>query len=161
MHANYSLSRSIEAFDRIKKSVAGGESSYVRLGYGHLPTVMSHGKGSRFWDVDGNEYIDFNIAYGPLFMGHIPEKPTAAVIKQITEGGSDYGFPHELDYRVGELIQELVPSIELLRFANSGTEAVASVVRLARSYTGKQKIVTFEGHYHGWAEPVFRADTHP
>jgi glutamate-1-semialdehyde 2,1-aminomutase len=160
MMKNFSLSRSEEVFNRIKNSVAGGESSYVRIGYGHLPTVMSHGKGSRFWDIDGNEYIDFNLAYGPLFMGHIPEKPTNAVIKQISECGSDYGFPHELDYRVGELIQELIPCIDLVRFANSGTEAVASVIRLARSYSGKQKIVVFEGHYHGWAESVFRA-THP
>ena len=159
-NSSYSLARSKQVFERIKKSVAGGESSYVRVGYGHLPTVMSHGKGSRFWDVDGNEYIDFNLAYGPLFMGHIPEKPVAAAIEQLSKYGSDYGFPHELDYQLGELIQELVPCVDLVRFANSGTEADASILRLARSYTGKQKVVTFEGHYHGWSEPFFRTH-HP
>jgi glutamate-1-semialdehyde 2,1-aminomutase len=158
--SGFSLERSKVAFERCKKSIAGGESSYVRIGYGHLPTVIARGKGPRMWDVDGNEYIDFNLAYGPLFMGHVPEMVTAAVAKQITEYGSDFGFPHELDFLAGELVQELVPCIDQLRFANSGTEAIASAIRLARAYTGKQKIVIFEGHYHGWSEPVFRM-THP
>jgi glutamate-1-semialdehyde 2,1-aminomutase len=152
---SYSLNRSEEAFARIQQSIAGGESSYVRIMDGHLPTVLSHGEGSRMWDVDGNEYIDYNLAYGPLFFGHRPQRVTDAVVEQITERGSDFGFPFELAGRVGELMQRLVPGLDLVRFANSGTEAVASALRLARAATGKDGIVVFEGHYHGWSEQIF------
>jgi glutamate-1-semialdehyde 2,1-aminomutase len=157
----FSLERSQEVFDQIRKSIAGGESSYVRIMDGHLTTVLTHGRGSRMWDVDGNEYIDYNLAYGPLFFGHVPSRVTEAVIEQISERGADFGFPFELAARTGELMQKLVPGLDLVRFANSGTEAVASALRLARAATGKDKIVRFEGHYHGWSEAIFTREHLP
>ena len=157
----FSLETSQEAFDRISRSIAGGESSYVRIMDGHLTTVLSHGRGSRMWDVDGNEYIDYNLAYGPLFFGHVPPRVTEAVIEQISKRGADFGFPFELAARTGELMQKLVPGLDLVRFANSGTEAVASALRLARAATGKTKIVRFEGHYHGWSEAIFTREHLP
>jgi glutamate-1-semialdehyde 2,1-aminomutase len=153
--SEFSLQRSQDVFDRISQSIAGGESSYVRIMDGHLTTVLSHGRGSRMWDVDGNEYIDYNLAYGPLFFGHVPARVTEAVVEQISARGADFGFPFELAARTGELMQKLVPGLDLVRFANSGTEAVASALRLARAATGKTKIVRFEGHYHGWSEAIF------
>ena len=121
----------------------------------HIPLVADRGQGSRVWDVDGNEYIDLNMAFGPLLLGHRPQPVIDAVTRQITKRGSQLGFPTEITIRVAEKIKLLYPSIELLRFANSGTEACASAVSLARSHTGRRKLVMFEGHYHGWSEAVF------
>ncbi len=144
--------RSRDMFARIKGSIAGGESSYARLRSG-IELCVDHTDGARMWDVDGNEYIDYCLGYGPLLFGHHPEDIIAAVVEQITTKGYHFSFPHELDYKVGEAVQRLVPSIDLLRFACSGTEAVMACMRLARAYTGKDKIVKFEGAYHGWADP--------
>lgn len=121
----------------------------------HIPLVAQRGEGSRLWDVDGNEFIDLNMAYGPLILGHCPQNVIDAVTKQISEYGSQFGFPNELTTRVAEKIKHLFPSMELMRFANSGTEAIASSIRLARTYTGRDKIVIFEGNYHGWSDSVF------
>ncbi len=144
-----------EMLKRGRLSIAGGDSSTMRVLPYHLPLVADRGKGSRVWDVDGNEYIDLNMAYGPLLFGHCPPDVIAAVTRQITDRGSQLGFPTEITIRVAEKIKALFPSMKLLRFANSGTEACASAVRLARTYTGKRKLVMFEGHYHGWSEAVF------
>jgi glutamate-1-semialdehyde 2,1-aminomutase len=121
----------------------------------HLPLVAHRGEGARVWDVDGNEYLDLNMAFGPLLLGHCPKQVVESVTRQITERGSQLGFPTEITIRVAEKIKQLYPGMELLRFANSGTEACASAVRLARSYTGRRKLIMFEGHYHGWSEAVF------
>jgi len=144
--------RSRDMFARIKGSIAGGESSYARLRSG-IELCVDRTDGARMWDVDGNEYIDYCLGYGPLLFGHHPEDIIAAVVEQITTKGYHFSFPHELDYKVGEAVQRLVPSIDLLRFACSGTEAIMACMRLARAYTGKDKIVKFEGAYHGWADP--------
>jgi glutamate-1-semialdehyde 2,1-aminomutase len=141
--------------ERGRRAIAGGDSSTMRVLPYHLPLVASHGRGSRVWDVDGNEYIDLNMAFGPLLFGHCPEHVIAAVTDQITRYGSQLGFPTEITIQVAEKIQKLYPSIKLLRFANSGTEADVSAVRLARAYTGRPKIVQFEGHYHGWSDTLF------
>ncbi len=117
-----------------------------------MPTAA---KDARLWDIDGNQYLDLNMAYGPLLLGHRPPQVIAAVTKQISEKGSQLGFPTEITIRVAEKLKQLFPSIELLRFANSGTEACASAVRLARTFTGRRKLIMFEGHYHGWSEAVF------
>ena len=109
----------------------------------------------RLWDADGNEYIDLNMAYGPLIFGHCPPQVIEAVACQIRTRGSLLGFPTEIGFRVAEKIKHFFPAMELLRFANSGTEAIASSVRLARSFTGRSHIVLFEGHYHGWSDSVF------
>ena len=121
----------------------------------HLPLVAVRGKGCRVWDADDHQYIDLNMAYGPLIFGHCPPAVIRAVQKQISNFGSQLGFPTEITMRVAEKLKRLFPSIELLRFANSGTEALASTARLARVFTGREKIVQFEGHYHGWSEALF------
>ena len=121
----------------------------------HLPLVAHKGSGCRVWDVDGNEYIDLNMAYGPLLFGHRPPQVVAAVTRQISEYGSQLGFPTEISARVAAKIKQLFPGIDLLRFSNSGTEACAAATRLARTYTGRDLLVMFEGHYHGWSDAVF------
>ncbi len=137
------------------RALAGGDSSTMRVLPYHLPLVAERGEGSRVWDVEGREYIDLNMAYGPLIFGHCPPKIVERVTQQITQRGSQLGFPTEISMRVAEKIQHLFPSIELMRFANSGTEAIASSIRLARTVTGREKIIVFEGHYHGWSDAVF------
>lgn len=146
---------SAQMLKRGRLSIAGGDSSSMRVLPYHLPLVADRGKGARLWDIDGNEYIDLNMAYGPLLFGHCPPDVIAAVTRQISDRGSQLGFPTEITIRVAEKIKQLFPSMKLLRFANSGTEACASAVRLARTYTGRRKVVMFEGHYHGWSEAVF------
>ena len=148
-------SASAQMLKRGRQSLAGGDSSTMRVLPYHIPLVADRAKGCRLWDVDGNEYIDLNMAYGPLLFGHCPPMVIESVHKQISERGSQLGFPTEVSIRVAEKIKLLFPSIELLRFANSGTEACASAVRLARTCTGRRKLVMFEGHYHGWSEAVF------
>jgi glutamate-1-semialdehyde 2,1-aminomutase len=147
--------RSERLLERAKQSVAGGDSSTMRVLPYHPPLVMDRGEGCRVWDVDENEYIDLNMAYGPLLFGHRPPFLIDSVVEQLKEKGSQLGFPQELSFLVAEKIQQLFPSIQLLRFANSGTEAVASAVRLARAFTGRRNIILFEGHYHGWSDAVF------
>jgi glutamate-1-semialdehyde 2,1-aminomutase len=151
----HSTAASAELLKRARQSIAGGDSSTMRVLPYHLPLVAVRGDGARVWDADGNEYIDLNMAFGPLLFGHCPQHVIAAVMDQISNRGSQLGFPTEITVRVAEKVQKLYPSMELLRFANSGTEADMSAVRLARAYTGKPKIIQFEGHYHGWSDAVF------
>lgn len=140
---------------RARRSVAGGDSSNMRVLPYHPPLVIDRGEGCRVWDVSGNEYVDLNMGYGPLLFGHRPAFVIDAVVEQIRERGSMFGFPQRLNFEVAEKIQQLFPSMQLMRFANSGTEAVAAVVRVARAYTDRPGIVLFEGHYHGWNDQVF------
>jgi glutamate-1-semialdehyde 2,1-aminomutase len=154
-----SLDKSRAMFDRIAHSIAGGESSYARLKKG-LELCFERGEGSRFWDVDGNEYIDYSLGYGPLIFGHNPKKVTEAVVQAITDRGSVATFPYDLDYQVGEQLVRMVPGIDLIRFANSGTEATMAAARLARAYTGRGKIVQMEGGYHGFSDTQFWS-SHP
>lgn len=147
--------RSAAALERARESIAGGDSSSMRVLPYHLPLVADRGEGARVWDVDGKEYLDFNMAYGPLLFGHRPRTVIDSVVRQISERGSQLGFPTEISARVAEKIKQFYPGMELLRFANSGTEACAAAVRLARSYTRKDILVMFEGHYHGWSDAVF------
>lgn len=141
--------------ERACASLAAGDSSTMRVQPYALPLVAERGEGSRLWDVDGREYIDLNMAYGPLILGHRHPRVVEAVTRQIADAGSQLGFPTEIGVRVAEKIKRLFPGMELMRFANSGTEAIASAVRVARAYTGRSKLVMFEGHYHGWSEAVF------
>ncbi len=145
------LERTRAAFARCKEVVAGGESSYARL-TGTRPIVMERGEGARFYDVDGNAYIDWCIGYGPMIFGHRPQPILDAIIAQITRGGMLYTFPHELDYEVGRKIVAAVPSVEQVRFANSGSEATQAAMRLARGFTGKDKILKWEGSYNGFLD---------
>ena len=150
----YNIERSQELFERIARSIAGGESSYARLRAG-IELCIDHTAGTRIWDVDGNEYIDYCLGYGPLIFGHSPKDIVQAVVEQISTRGFHFSFPHELDYKVGEAVQRLVPSVDLIRFTCSGTESTMAAMRLARAYTGKDKIIKFEGAYHGWSDLHF------
>src|SRR5579863_4162015 len=141
--------------DRARRAIAGGDSSTMRVLPYHLPLVAVRGQGSRVWDADDKEYVDLNMAFGPLLLGHCPDQIVSRVTDQISRRGSQLGFPTEITVRVAEKIQQIYPSMELMRFANSGTEADVSAVRLARAFTFRPKIVQFEGHYHGWSDTLF------
>lgn len=147
--------RSSGLMERARVSLAGGENSTMRVLPYHLPLVVERGEGCRVWDVEGQEYIDFNMAYGPLLFGHRHPRIVEAVVRQISECGSQLGFAAEVSIRVAEKVKQLFPSMELLRFSSTGSEAVATAVRLARAFTGRQKVVVFEGHYHGSSDAVF------
>ncbi|HZT95537.1 MAG TPA: aspartate aminotransferase family protein [Chloroflexota bacterium] len=149
-----SLERSQELFQHIAQTVAGGESNYVRLKNG-LEMCFARGEGSRFWDVDGNCFIDFSLGYGPLIFGHSPRQVTDSVIDVITTRGIQFTFPYDLEADVGEAITASVPGVDLIRFGTTGTDAVSAALRLARAYTGRDKIINFEGQYNGWSDTVY------
>jgi glutamate-1-semialdehyde 2,1-aminomutase len=111
------------------------------------------GSGSRVRDVDGNEFIDYTLAWGPLILGHAPAEVADAIAKQVRRGLT-YGAQHDLEYEVAERLNDLIPCAEAVAFANSGTEIVQVALRLARAATGRRKHVKFEGHYHGWGDSV-------
>jgi glutamate-1-semialdehyde 2,1-aminomutase len=149
----YNLESSATLFAATKAVIPGGVGSNDRALVDPHPIFISHGKGSRIWDVDGNEYIDYLLAYGPLVLGHAHDELVTAVAHQI-ERGSVYGASHPLELEVAERLVGLIPSLELVRFGQSGTEAVLTAMRLARAATGRQLIVKFEGQYHGWSDQV-------
>ncbi|MFQ6019170.1 MAG: aspartate aminotransferase family protein [Dehalococcoidia bacterium] len=121
-----------------------------------FPLYIDHAGGSRKWDVDGNEVIDYVMGHGALFLGHGYPAIADAVSEQIRKG-SHYGSNHALELRWGQLIKELIPSAELVRFTSSGTEATLMAVRLARAYTGRDRILKFDYHFHGWHDAVVGA----
>lgn len=131
----------------------GGVSSPVRAFWavGGEPLFIARGRGSKVYDVDGNEYIDYLCSWGPLILGHAHPQVVEA-LKAAAERGTSYGAPTKLETELAKLIAERMPSIEMIRFVNSGTEAVMSALRLARAYTGRDKIIKFEGCYHGHAD---------
>lgn len=118
-----------------------------------FPIFIDHAEGSRKWDVDGREYVDYVMGHGALFMGHAHPEITAAVVEQAKKG-THYGSNHELELTWGQLVQELIPSAEMVRFTSSGTEATLMAVRLARAYTGRDKVLKFDDHFHGWHDAV-------
>ncbi len=113
------------------------------------PIYVERAAGSRKWDVDGNEYVDYAGGHGALLLGHNHPAVVEAIAKQLPRG-SHFGSGHEPEVRWGELVQQLVPSAEMVRFTNSGTEATMLALRLARAFTGRAKILRFAGHFHGW-----------
>jgi glutamate-1-semialdehyde 2,1-aminomutase len=141
--------------ERARRSIAGGESSTMRVLPYQLPLAVKGAAGARVWDVDGREIIDLNMAYGPLIFGHKPPFVIEAITKAIEQYGTDLGLPYELPSRVAELVKKSVPSIELLRFSSTGSEVDQSAVRLARTFTRRPCLVLFEGHYHGSTDSVF------
>jgi glutamate-1-semialdehyde 2,1-aminomutase len=143
-------------FASIREVIAGGVSSSMRAQAIPEPLVIQRAKGDRIWDVEGRELIDLNMGYGPHLFGYADPDLAAALAEQLAEGAMT-GLPHRLDRLAGELIARLVPSVEQVRFANSGTEAITSALRLARAATGRTQVLTFEGHYHGWSETILRA----
>jgi glutamate-1-semialdehyde 2,1-aminomutase len=152
-HVLYGLDSSSSLFAAARRVLAGGVGSNDRALVDPHPIFITHGKGSRIWDVDGNEYVDYLLAYGPLVLGHANDELVAAVARQL-ERGSVFGASHPLELEVAERLVRLVPSFDLVRFGQSGSEAVLAAMRLARAATGRRLIVKFEGHYHGWPDQV-------
>ncbi len=149
--------QSASLYEQAKAYLGGGVSSNFRYaGYGESPAPLFYAKGagSRLTDVDGNVYIDYALANGPAILGHAPPAVLDAVSRTLTMGQLFAG-QHELELELARRITEIVPCAELVRFASSGSEAVQAALRLARAHTGRQKIVKFEGHYHGWLDNIF------
>jgi glutamate-1-semialdehyde 2,1-aminomutase len=145
--------KSRQLFEKAKKYIPGGVNSPVRAfkSVGGDPLFITSGNGSKFYDADGNEYIDYIGSWGPHLFGHNPPFIRDSLLESI-ENGTSFGTPTELEIRMAELITSLVPSVEKVRMVNSGTEATMSAVRTARGYKGKEKIIKFEGCYHGHAD---------
>ncbi|RDH74611.1 aminotransferase class III-fold pyridoxal phosphate-dependent enzyme [Mycolicibacterium moriokaense] len=145
-------------FERARRTIPGGAGSTARLprnGWKPYPIFMADGAGSRLTDVDGNGYIDYLLGLGPMILGHRHPAVTSAVRRAITDLGTCFGLPYELEIQAAEKVVDAVPGIEQVRFTNSGSEAVGTAVRLARATTGRRLIVRFEGHYHGWQDTVY------
>src|ERR1043165_1448385 len=145
--------RSSEIMARARSLFPGGVNSPVRAcrGVGGEPIVVERGEGARIWDVDGKEYIDFVLSWGPLVLGHASPIVIDAVAAAM-QNGTSFGMPSELEVKLGELVRQRMPHIETMRFVSSGTEATMSAIRLARAYTGRDAILKFEGCYHGHAD---------
>ena len=145
--------QSKQLFERAQKSIPGGVNSPVRAfkSVGGTPIFMKHAKGAYLYDADGNKYIDYIASWGPMILGHAHE-PVVKAIQEYANYSTSYGAPTELEIEMAELIISMVPNVDLVRMVSSGTEACMSAVRLARGYTGKNKIIKFEGNYHGHAD---------
>jgi glutamate-1-semialdehyde 2,1-aminomutase len=150
------LARSRELFEESQRFLAGGVASTLRLAIKPSPLFISHGRGSHIFDVDGNEYVDYTMAYGPLILGHAPPAIVAAVGSALARG-STFGAQHVGEIELARRICECVPNAERVCFSGSGTEAVMLALRLARAATGRQKVIRFGGHYHGWWDGIFTA----
>ena len=137
-------------FQKAKQFIPGGVNSPVRAfkSVGGQPLFIERAEGPYLFDADGNRYIDYVLSWGPLILGHAHPQVVAA-LKRAVERGTSYGAPTELETELAQLVCELVPSAEMARFVNSGTEATMSAIRLARAYTGRDKIIKFSGNYHG------------
>jgi glutamate-1-semialdehyde 2,1-aminomutase len=148
-------SKSQQLFERAQLSIPGGVNSPVRAwrGVGGNPRFISRGQGSRIYDVDGNEYIDYIGSWGPLLLGHRHPEIIEAVTKAL-EGGTSFGAPTEREIELAETIRELVPSMEMVRLVSSGTEATMSALRVARGFTGRDITIKFEGCYHGHVDSL-------
>ncbi len=145
--------RSAELYEEALKYLPGGVNSPVRAfgAVGGQPLFIRRGKGSKLYDEDGNAFIDYVCSWGPLILGHAHPRVVAALNKAV-ENGTSFGAPTELETRLATLINNAIPSMEMVRFVNSGTEATMSALRLARAFTGRSKIVRFAGCYHGHSD---------
>lgn len=151
--------KSVALYERARSALAGGVGHDLRHAKPH-PLYIQRAKGSRKWDVDGNEYVDYLLGNGSLLLGHAhPEVIEAA--KAAMEDGTHFGSDHPLHIEWAEQVQRMVPSAERVRFVNSGTEATLLAIRLARAFTGKTKLLRFEGHFHGWHDAVVHGYTPP
>ncbi|RED63092.1 glutamate-1-semialdehyde 2,1-aminomutase [Cohnella lupini] len=152
-------SRSSELYEEAQKHIVGGVNSPSRsfkaVG-GGAPVFMEKGQGAYFWDVDGNRYIDYLAAFGPIITGHAHPKVTEAIV-QAAQNGTLYGTATEHEIRLAKVLKDAIPSMDKVRFVNSGTEAVMTTIRVARAFTGRNKIIKFAGCYHGHADLVLVA----
>lgn len=151
-------SRSFEAFQRASAVIPGGVNSPARAfgGVGGSPIFIARADGPYLYDLDGNRYVDFVGSWGPMILGHCHPAVVAAV-QQAVARGSSYGAPCQLETELAELVLEAVPSIEMVRFVSSGTEAAMSAIRIARGFTGRDKIIKFAGCYHGHVDSLLVA----
>ena len=150
--------RSGELFGEAGRYIPGGAGSSARtakFGWQPYPPFLAEGRGSRVRDVDGHEYVDYLLGLGPMILGHRHPVVTRAVAAAIAEFGTCFGLPYGLEVEAARKVVEAVPGVEMVRFTNSGSEAVGTAVRLARAYTGRRLLVRFEGHYHGWQDTVY------
>nr|WP_136251401.1 glutamate-1-semialdehyde 2,1-aminomutase [Ningiella ruwaisensis] len=149
------MTKSEILFERAQKTIPGGVNSPVRAfkAVGGTPRFIQRTDGPYMWDVDGNRYIDYIQSWGPMVLGHNNAQIRQAVIAA-SEFGLSYGAPTEAEVEMAELVASVVPSMEMVRMVNSGTEATMSAIRIARGYTGKDKILKFEGCYHGHADAL-------
>ena len=147
------IQRSIDLFARAQTLLPGGVDSPARAfrPVGGQPLFIDHGYGAYLVDVDGNQYIDYVLSFGPLILGHAHPQVVKA-LHEAASKGSSFGAPSPLEVELAELIIEFMPNIEMLRFVNSGTEATMSALRLARAFTSRDKIIKFNGNYHGHAD---------
>jgi glutamate-1-semialdehyde 2,1-aminomutase len=153
----HTTTRSEAAYLAAQEVIAGGVNSGARgpgAGWVPGPPVVARGEGSHLWDVDGNEYIDYLLALGPMIHGHRHPEVTERVSEAIHDIGTMFALPYELEAEAARKVVAAVPSVELVRFGNSGTEVVLHATRLARAFTGRDVIVRFEGQYHGWADQL-------
>ncbi|PJF43597.1 MAG: glutamate-1-semialdehyde-2,1-aminomutase, partial [Phototrophicales bacterium] len=153
MSEHQRINQSKELFKVAQNLMPGGVNSPVRAfkSVGGDPVFIDHAKGAYLWDVDGNRYVDYVLSWGPMILGHADDRVVSALQKAV-ERGTSYGAPTLLENQLAELVVDIVPSIEMIRFVNSGTEATMSALRLARAYTGRSKIIKFAGCYHGHAD---------
>ncbi|MFB1051795.1 glutamate-1-semialdehyde 2,1-aminomutase [Paraliobacillus sp. JSM ZJ581] len=150
-----SFNHSIDTYKEAIDLLPGGVNSPVRAfkSVGMNPIFMERGKGSKIYDIDGNRYIDYVLSWGPLILGHAHPN-VVEQLKKVTENGTSFGAPTILENELAKLVIDRVPSIEMIRMVNSGTEATMSALRLARGYTGRDKILKFEGNYHGHGDSL-------
>ncbi len=144
---------------RARDALAGGVTHDVRI-HEPFPVMIERASGSRKWDVDGNEYVDYTMGHGALVLGHTHPIPTNAAIEQL-QRGTHYGASHELEIEWAEQVRSMMPSVERIRFTGSGTEATLMAIRLARAHTGRDRIVKFQYHFHGWHDYSHIAQSDP
>jgi glutamate-1-semialdehyde 2,1-aminomutase len=157
------MPRSLESWTESSRTLPGGAGSSARgtrAGWLPYPPFVTGGKGSRIADLDGHEYVDYLLGLGPMLLGHRPPAVTEAVVRAIEEIGTVFGLPTELEANAARAVVDAVPGVDMVRFSNSGSEAVGTAVRLARAFTGRRKILRFEGMYHGWLDTVYWSN-HP
>jgi glutamate-1-semialdehyde 2,1-aminomutase len=150
--------RSAELYRKACAPIPGGVNSTARAtwsGWDPYPLFVERGEGAYLYDVDGNKYIDYMLGLGPMILGHRPPKVTAAVVEQIQQRGTVFALPTEAEAALARKIIAAVPSVEQVRLCNTGTEAVLYGLRLARAFTGREKIIRFEGMYHGFSDGVY------
>lgn len=149
-----SYAKSITLYENARKHLAGGVSSNVRYASVPVPLFFARGEGARLYDVDGNVHIDYVLGNGPAILGHAPKKVIDAVAASLGEGQL-FAAQHPREGELSKRLCGLLPAAEIIRFTTSGTEAVLMAMRLARAFTGRDKILKFEGHYHGWSDQAY------
>src|ERR1700734_1518888 len=163
MNRKFSRARSSEWFERAQQSLVEGVNSPSRgeAVYSPGPVFVERGSGSRVWDADGNQYVDFMMSFGALIHGHAHPTLVKTVCGAMAEG-SHFAAATSAEIDAAERLRRMVPSAEVVRFTNTGSEATMLALRLARAHTGRHKFLKFEGHYHGWYDPyLLNAHHHP